>query len=205
MVRPVSSQQQVAETRNAILDAAQRLHEAHGLGGTSYRAIAADLGCSHSMPYAYFPSKANLVDNLRLRAYEWMHGELTIAASSCQRPLDALRELATAYVSAGLRRPRMYELLYTDQGEIPEDDPVLVAAKLAAIGVCQDVIEAGVASGAATLTVDAQTAAHLFWVAAHGLVSLEHGGFLVVGRAIDQILPALFRSVVRGVIESEGT
>jgi hypothetical protein len=130
------------------LNAAQRLYEADGLGGMSFRAIAAELSCSHSMPSAYFPSKAHLVS---------------------------------------------------------ADDPLLVAAKIDAIGVCREVIEAAVASGAATLTVDAQTAAHLFWVAAHGLVSLEHGGFLVVGRTIDQILPALFGSVLRGVIESEGT
>lgn len=193
----------MVETRRAILDAAQQLHETHGLGGMSFRAIAAELGCSHSMAYAYFESKAVLVDSLRIRAYEWMLGELAVAASSHDRPLDALGALAAAYVSAGVRRPRMYELLYTDQGEMSETDPALVAVKLAAIGVCQQVIEAGVESGAVVLTVDPQTAAHLFWVAAHGLVSLEHGGFLVVGRTIDEILPVLFGAVVRGVSQSE--
>lgn len=60
-------------------------------------------------------------------------------------------------------------------------------------------------SGSVELTTDPDTAAHLFWVAAHGLVSLELGGFLVVGRTMDELLPALFSTMTTGMTTDAAT
>jgi len=65
--------------------------------------------------------------------------------------------------------------------------------------VCRDVISAAADSAGVQLVADPDTTAHLFWVAAHGLVSLELGGFLVVGRTLDQLLPALFTTMTTGM------
>jgi len=185
--------------RVALLDVAQRLYEVAGVDGMSFRSIASAYGCSTTMPYSYFDSKADLIDGLRVRAYEWIQGVLTVAASSAESPVEALREMAAAYVRAGVRRPRMYELLYSSDGAIDETDPVLAQAKLSALNVCRDVIAAAADSAGVELAADPDTTAHLFWVAAHGLVSLELGGFLVVGRTIDQLLPALFATMTTGM------
>ena len=82
-----------------------------------------------------------------------------------------------------------------------ETDPEFVAAKLATLSVAQRVIEAVVESTSLTLRADAFTTAHLFWVAAHGLVSLQKGGCLVVGRTLDELSPVLFTALSIGMVE----
>ena len=116
-----------------------------------------------------------------------------------QQPLDALQALSKAYIHGALQRPQLYELLYTTEGLINEADPALLAAKNAALGVCRDVIQAAADAGDIELAVDSLTAAHVFWAGAHGLVQLDRGGFLVVGRSIEDLIPVLIATLSRGV------
>lgn len=199
MARPTLTAQQTAEVRERLLDAAQALYETGGLDVMSLRAIATSYGCSATMPYSYFASKADVVDGLRIRAYEWIHDVLSVASSSADDPVAALNAMAMAYVEAGVDRSRMYDLLYTSDGAMAETEPVLLEAKTAALGVCERVVREAAESGGVELVTDSETAAHLFWTAAHGLVSLELGGFLVVGRSIEELLPSLFATMVRGL------
>ena len=203
MARPQQTAKQMAQKRKELLDTAQALYEARGAEGMSFRAIASANGCSATKPYMYFDSKADLIDGLRVRAYEWMRDQLDQAATSSGDALEALREVATAYVRSGLERPRMYELMYSQDGAKPETSPALLEAKLAAIGVCRRCIVNLAAVPGVELTEDPDTAAHLFWVSAHGLVSLEHGGFLVVGRSIEQLLSAVIVNVFRGITQGD--
>lgn len=200
MPRPTLSDQAVLATREAMLDAAQALYEEGGLDAMSFRAIAGRVGCSHTKPYSYFSDKADLVDHLRLRAYVWLRDAIAVAASIEADPIDALYAVARAYVDAGVGRPRMYELLYSADGSMSEDDPALLSAKADALGVCERLLTVIDESGAATLATDPATGAHLLWVAAHGLVSLDHGGFLVMGRSLDQLMPVLFAGVTTGLM-----
>lgn len=199
MARPALTAEQTAEARERLLDTAQTLYEAGGHEAMSLRAIASSYGCSPTMPYSYFASKADVVDGLRIRAYGWIHDVLSVASSGADDTLAALDAMATAYVRAGVDRPGMYGLLYSGDGAMDETEPVLIEAKVAALGVCEKVIREAAESGGVQLRTDSETAAHLFWTAAHGLVSLEHGGFLVVGRTIDELLPSLFVTMVRGL------
>lgn len=199
MPRPPKTTDEILQISEGLLDTAQGLYEADGIDGMSFRSLASAHGCSSTMPYSYFESKADLIDSLRLRAYDWLLGVLTVAAASTDDPAEALQELASAYVRAGVERPRMYELMYSGAGALLETDPAFVEAKLKALNVCRDVITAAADSAGIRLAADPDTTAHLFWVAAHGLVSLEHGGFLVVGRTIDNLLPVLFSTMTTGM------
>ncbi|MEM8619631.1 MAG: TetR-like C-terminal domain-containing protein [Actinomycetota bacterium] len=178
---------------------AQRLYETAGVDGMSFRAIAAEYGCSSTMPYKYFDSKADLIDGLRVRSYEWLRGVLVAEASEADQPVAALQLLAKAYVRAALDRPLMYELLYSDTGAMPETEPALFGAKRAALDVCKRVIAAAADAEEIELRGDPETAAHLFWAGAHGLVSLELGGFLVMGRSIDDLLDPLITTLIQGL------
>lgn len=199
MARPAKAPEEVAAVRESLLDVAQDLLEEDGQESMSFRAIANRAGCSHTKPYSYFDSKADIIDALRVRAYQWVRGTVSAAAAMHDEPIDALRALAEAYVRAGLERPRMYELLYTDEGAMSETAPALLDAKVAALGVCRDVIAAAAKTGAVELTVDPLTAAHMFWAGAHGLVQLELGGFLVVGRSVDDLLPVAVSTLLKGL------
>lgn len=181
------------------MDVAQRLYEQDGAQAMSFRAIAAGAGCSHTKPYSYFESKADIIDALRIRAYEWLVGVLTTAAAAHGRPIDALHALAEAYIAAGLERPLLYDLLYTDQGDLAEDDERLLEAKNAALGVCRNTIAAAAAAGEVELATDPLTAAHAFWAGAHGLVQLQHGGFLVVNRSVDDLVPVVVSALMNGL------
>lgn len=201
MARTMAKPEQAQSIRNGLLDVAQDLFEAGGIAAMSFRAISSRYDCSSMKAYSYFSSKADIVDALRIRAYRWLEAELTKAARSKVDPVEALRGVTFAYFKAALARPRMYELLYTPHGEKDETHPDLIAAKLGALGVCQNAIEAVADRPEYTLKFEPGKAAHLFWIAAHGLVSLRAGGFLVVGYTADDILPTLYETTITGIFE----
>jgi AcrR family transcriptional regulator len=187
-----------------LLAAAQRLLESGGIEAMSFRAIAATVGCSHSKIYSYFDSKADLVDALRIRSYELLFEELSSAAAPHDDPIDSLHAIAEAYVRLGLERPQMYGMLYSNEGKMSETAPPLLDAKLAAIGICRDLIAEAADAGALDLVGDPLAAAHLFWAGAHGLVQLELGGFLVVGCTLDDLLPNLISVLIEGLSTPAG-
>ena len=190
----------IETNRETFLDVAQQLYESGGFEAMSFRAIAQSRGCSSTLPYRYFASKSEMIDGLRIRAYQWLQGELLTAVSKADKPAQQLELLTAAYVDAAAARPRMYELLYSRHGSRDESDPALVKAKVDAISVCRDAIVSVSSRTDGGLRVDADTAAHIFWVAAHGLVSLNADGFLVVGRTAEQIFPALFDTISTGIL-----
>ena len=199
MARPPSTAEEVAVTTAELLTAAQGLLEAGGIEAMSFRAIASVVGCSHSKIYSYFDSKADLIDALRVRSYEVLFDSLSAAASRHDDPIESLRAIAHAYVRVGLERPQLYAMLYSNEGQMSETAPPLLEAKVAAIGICRDLIEAAADAGALELAGDPLAAAHVFWAGAHGLVQLELGGFLVVGCTLDQLLPNLISVLIEGL------
>jgi AcrR family transcriptional regulator len=199
VARPKNSAEDVASTREALLQAAQALFEKGGTEAMSFRAIASSAGCSHSKLYSYFDSKADIVDALRLRAYGLLTDRLIGASEIGESPLESLRGLADAYMRFGLEQPRMYGLLYSREGQMGESDYPLYEAKVAALGVCRDAIAAAADAGLVDLAVDPLTAAHIFWSGAHGLVELELGGFLVMGRTVDGLSTDLVAVLINGL------
>lgn len=193
--------EQAESIRAGLLDLAQELFEAGGFEAMSFRAIAARYGCSSMKAYSYFSSKADIIDALRIRAYRWLQSELETASHSVPGAREALERITFAYLGAASTRPRMYELLYTHYGEKSESHPELFNAKVGALGVCQSAIEAVASLPDYHLKFEANKAAHLFWIATHGLVSLQAGGFLVVGYDADDIQPTLFETTLNGIFE----
>lgn len=201
MPRPALTDDEVRIRREEILDAAEALFREQGLDAVSFRRIAAKDGCSQATPYRYFPSKAHVVLGLRTRAYDSLGGALVSAAENEPDPVERLRAIARAYVEFALEEPDTYSLLF-DVGPIAEDDSDLARAKREALGVCRDALKGAEASGDLKLRTDPLTAAHLFWAAAHGSVSLHLGGQFVVGRSLEEIMPALITTLTLGLTNS---
>lgn len=201
MARTAMKPEQTDSIRNGLLDVAQELFEAGGFEVMSFRRIASRYGCSSMKAYSYFTSKADIIDALRVRAYRWLQAELEAAPGSASGPREALEAITLAYLEAASERPRMYELLYSHHGEKDESHPELYGAKLGALGVCQKAIAALADLPNYHLKLEPDKAAHLFWIAAHGLVSLRAGGFLVVGYDADDLMPALLETTMNGIFE----
>lgn len=204
MARPALSPSQIESRRGDILDAAQALFEEQGLEAVSLRRIAGRAGCSPNTPYRVFPTKEHVLLGLRIRAYESVQQRLAAAAGSTPPGTAQLRAIAEAYVAFALARPATYALLFR-VGEAAEDDPELMAAKRDALDVCRRAFTDAAEQGDVQIEEDALTAAHLFWAAAHGAVSLHLGGQLVMGRELEKIAPTLITTLMTGLSQKRGS
>lgn len=187
--------------REEFLDAAVQVFENDGgIDAVSFRNVAAVVGCSYSAPYRYFSGKEELLTALRTRAFRWLERAIRSVIDPSDDPRLQLEKVARAYVEAGLQRPSMYALmLFQESSEFARRSIELKAAKHDALYACVEVIAAGQVQGVLPATTDALTAAHMFWVGAHGLVSLQVGGQFVMGRSVEQLVPVLIRWLKTGL------
>ena len=202
MARTGYTAEERAAKREGILDAAMQVFETQGgIDAVSFRSVAAIMGCSYSAPYRYFSGKDELIIALRARAYRWMEQALVSAVDPGANARTQLESVAHAYIRAGMDRPTIYALMYFELAgsDLGERSLELKAAKRAALGVCLEVITAGQAAGTLPPQVDALTAAHMFWVGAHGLVSLHVGNQFVMGRSTRELIPSLIRWLSAGM------
>lgn len=201
MARKGYSEEERAARREAFVDAAVQVFETGGgVHAVSFRNVAAVAGCSYSAPYRYFSGKDELLSALRARAFRWIERAMRAAIDPATDPGSQLEALAHAYMQAGMQRPGMYALMFFQQdSEFSQRSIELQNAKRDALHTCVDVIAAGQAIGALPDTVDALTAAHMFWIGAHGLVSLEVGGQFVMGRSAATLVPILIQWLKTGL------
>lgn len=202
MARKGYSTVQRAAKRESLLNAAVRIFENDGgIEAVSFRNVASVVGCSYSAPYRYFPGgKEELLTALRARAFRWIEQALRCAINPDDAPRVQLEALAWAYIKAGVQRPSLYALLFfQEDSEFAQRSIELKAAKHDALHACVEVIEAGQANKVLPDTTDALTATHMFWIGAHGLVSLEVGGQFVMGRSVEQLVPVLIQWLETGL------
>ena len=198
MPRPKFSDDLRAQKRDQILDAAMAVFEKEGgEDAISFRRLATELGLSYSAPYRYFADKQELVNALRARAFRWIEAEMREAIVGLDEPEQQLEALAAAYIRSGMAHPHRYALMFfaLDQLNVARRSIELKAAKRDALDVCTQVIAAGKLRGDFPKTIDPLTAAHLFWIGAHGLVSLQVAGQFVMGRDVKVLVPTLIRAL----------
>lgn len=197
MARRRYTENEVAERREALVDAAMTVFEAGGgIAAVSFRNVAAKAGCSYSAPYRYFTDKADLLNAMRARAFRWIEQEMKLAIEGKAGALTRLEALARAYIAAGLARPERYELMFFEIENTSETPSLeLKAAKRDALDVCTQVIAQGQADKELQDQLQPLTASHLFWSAAHGLVSLEVAGQFVMGRKVDELIGPMLQTL----------
>lgn len=204
LARKPFTDDQRAQRREDILDSAMAVFEKHGgLEALSFRKLAAEMGLSYSAPYRYFRDKDELVNALRVRAYRWIEGEMRAAIQSLRSPAARLEALAMAYVSSGLQRPQRYALLFfnLDDTDVARHSLELRSAKHDALDICTQVIAEGQQGGELPTHIDPLTASHLFWIAAHGLVSLEVAGQFGMGRDLKALIPIVIHTLRAGMYQ----
>jgi TetR/AcrR family acrAB operon transcriptional repressor len=88
------TKQQAQETRERLLDAAERLFERNGVGATSLHAIASAAGVTRGAVYWHFHGKADLFDAMLQRAYQPLHARTGVLLGDAEdaAPLAHLRE-----------------------------------------------------------------------------------------------------------------
>jgi AcrR family transcriptional regulator len=187
----------VAEFRERLCEAAERLFVERGPEAVTMRQLAGALGVSPMTPYRYFRDKDDILAAVRAAAYDRFAQALEAAHAE---PGDARAKgarVAEAYLDFAFTNPQTYKLMFDLHQPNEHDYPDLKRASERARRTMTDyvrgLVEAGVLAG------DPDEIGAMFWAATHGVVVLALAGRL--GRETDprKLASSLSRALSRGL------
>lgn len=160
---------EISDRRNEILNVAQALFVEKGIDGVSTREIAARVGIRQPSLYAHFPTKADLLAQVCLRAFKDLEVALERAGNAQGSPEQRLRVLFSAYIDFGINHPSAYRIAFMERmPDIPsKNQHGVLEAGISAFSVLQEVVGKIVAD-----STNARLTAESLWCSLHGLVSL---------------------------------
>jgi AcrR family transcriptional regulator len=179
----VLTETDVADFRDRLCAAAERLFAERGPDAVTMRQLAAELGVSPMTPYRYFQDKEAILAAVRIAGFERFAAALEAARASGRSARAKAAAVGEAYVSFAFDHPHTYKLMFDLNQPMDLADDALVAASRRAhatmTGWVEDQVEAGEMQG------DPETIGAMFWAATHGVVVLEMAGKLPKGAARD--------------------
>lgn len=196
----VLSEADVADFRERLCEAAERLFAEQGPEAVTMRQLAAELGVSPMTPYRYFRDKDDILAAVRTNGFNRFAAALERARG---KPGDSRARgaaVGAAYVDFAFDHPHTYKLMFDLNQPHESDYPELVTAGARARATMsayvRDLIAEGVVAG------DAEQIGMMFWAATHGAVVLELAGKLPEGaaRGLQQQLGSALR---RGLAPAE--
>ncbi len=166
----------VADFRERLCAAAERLFAEQGLQSVTMRQLASELGVSPMTPYRYFHDKDEILAAIRAAAFERFTDTLEGARAQGV-------SLGEAYIAFALENPPTFKLMFDlNQPDISRY-PALVGAIARSRGLFELWLRDMTADG--PLDGDPDRIGTMFWAAAHGAVVLELAGKLPPGAALD--------------------
>jgi AcrR family transcriptional regulator len=193
----VLSETDVADFRERLCGAAEKLFAEHGPDGVTMRQLAAELGVSPMTPYRYFKDKEAILAAVRANGFNRFAAALEAAYDSESDPAARSRAVGDAYVTFALSEPAAYKLMFDLMQPHEGDYPELMAAEARAYATqtrhVQGMIDAGLLKG------DVKMLAHMFWTILHGSLVLQLAGKLAPGIDPSALRTELTRAMVRGL------
>ena len=172
----VLSQSDVADFRERLCEAAERLFAERGIEAVTMRQLAAELGVSPMTPYRYFQDKDDILAAIRAQGFNRFADALEAAAGQTSDPVERSRVMGEAYLGFALEHPHTYKLMFDLNQPEEQRFPDLVAANARAREMMRHnvrgMIDAGLIEG------DLDMVAHIFWASIHGVVVLGLAGKL---------------------------
>ncbi len=166
------------DLREEILCAASRLLEENNIASLSLRAVAKEVGVSHTAPYRHFKDKEGLLAGIAGVGFDRLATQLAEAvASNPGDPAAQLQEAGHQYVQLALKNPQITQLMFS--GILPCDDtyPELRASGDTAFDGLKYIIEEGQSLGIFKQG-DVEMLALTAWSGIHGLSMLMISGNL---------------------------
>ena len=196
-------EQDKAETRRAILDAAVALFQEHGFENFSLRGVAEAIGYSPTTIYLYFADKDDLLFHTAMEGFVKFGEMLQAAYDGAATPLERFGATGRAYVKFGLENPVPYRLMFMQRGEFLERDaPPGYESIIDSFGVLtqalQECLDAGVIKPG-----DLRTYAGMAWANVHGVVALAISTPYIDERAAYGILELYQTSIIEGMKAEE--
>ena len=167
-------QQQAAATRRGILDAAQRLFDAHGYPATTMEAIAAEAGVSLKTVYVVFTTKSGLLRALWDLLLKGDQADTGVAERPWYRQVleepDPVRQLALNAGNARMVKERISGVLKVIRSAAPTDPDADALWRLIQsdfYGNQRVIVEALHAKGALRPGLDVARATDVLWTLNH--------------------------------------
>lgn len=192
----VLSETDVADFRERLCEAAERLFAEQGPDAVTMRQLAAELGVSPMTPYRYFRDKDDILAAVRTNGFNRFAEALekAHAVSGSVRAKGAA--VGEAYIDFAFEHPHTYKLMFDLNQPHEANYPELVEAGRRAretmSGYVKDLVAQGVLKG------DPEQIGMMFWAAAHGAVVLELSGKLPPGAA-RSLHHAMNQAMARGL------
>jgi AcrR family transcriptional regulator len=168
----------IADFRERLLDAAERLFAEHGMEAVTIRQLAEAIGVSPMTPYRYFKDKDAILAAARARAFD-RHADALEQAYEASRgadPVTRANAIGAAYVSFALANPEGYKLMFDIKQPNAWDYADLRRAgdrsRATMTRHLRDLVAMGVLKG------DPHLIGHLYWSAIHGPLMLHFSGLL---------------------------
>ena len=171
----------VADFRERLCAAAERLFAEHGPDAVTMRQLAAELGVSPMTPYRYFRDKDDILAAVRTNGFTRFYEALEKARDGGESVRAKGAAVGEAYVDFAFENPHTYKLMFDLNQPLDGNYPELVEAGRRAHDTMsawvKDLIAAGEMSG------DPEEIGAMFWAATHGVIVLEMAGKLPPGAA----------------------
>lgn len=195
MARPPLSDEAVDDFRQRICDVSVRLFVEHGYEGFSLRALAKELGCSHTAPYRYFAGKDAIFAAVRAECFRRFASFLRTRLEGERDEVQRLRVLARAYFDFAAEQPAAFRIVFELGQPHPTEHPSVAEAGADAWSVLFEVVREAIVAGA--LLGEPLEVAHTMWAGIHGVATLHLANKLVAGRSGLATLEAMTDALVR--------
>jgi AcrR family transcriptional regulator len=189
------------DLRQQLLCAASDLLEANNIASLSLRAVAKQLGVSHTAPYRHFKDKESLLAGIAGQGFDQLSTQMArVMAQHPDDPASQLKEAGHAYVQLAISNPQCTQLMFSDI--LPCDDtyPETRASADAAFEGLKSIIRDGQLSGIFK-SGDIELLALTAWSGIHGLSLLLIGGNLSDILTVDADDGSLVSSVTENMLE----
>lgn len=177
----VLSESDVADFRERLCEAAERLFAEHGPDAVTMRQLASELGVSPMTPYRYFKDKEDILAAVRTNGFNRFAEALETAHAQAKGARAKGAAVGEAYLNFAFDHPHTYKLMFDLNQPHEGDYPELVEAGKRARQTQTQYVKSLVAEG--VLEGDADEIGQLFWAAAHGAIGLELAGKIPAGAA----------------------
>ena len=195
-MRPVLTDEEVAQARADVCRVAEALFARHGVEGVTMREIAAELGWSSTTAYRYFRNKEEILAAVRAAAYNRFCEVIEGATRSDADARKSARNVGQAYLDFALANPDAYRMMFdVSQADVTGNAELSAAtarARRSMVGYVTPLIELGVLQG------DAQALGQMLWAAAHGLVMLRLSGIVADDAELRQLHEQTMLALVQG-------
>ncbi len=187
----------IADFRDRLCDAAERMFAEHGAEAVTIRQLAAAVGVSPMTPYRYFADKDAILAAVRARAFD-RHAQALERAHAESPPEARAGALAEAYIRFALENPEAYKLMFDIRQRNEGDYPDLVRAGERSRRTMSLQLDDEIAAG--RLTGDPVFIAHIYWAGLHGALMLHFAGKLYEGLDVRDLIVALVATLDRGLL-----